>query len=62
MWCNSFKKFIGLPTNLPHDILEQIFTSITLISERANAIRQSRIQYRFRGAKVEKSVYEEEEK
>jgi hypothetical protein len=62
MWRNSFKKFLGLSTNLLHDILEQIFTPTTLISDRAHARIQGRILYRFGDAKVENSVDEEEER
>jgi hypothetical protein len=62
MWCNSFKKFLGLLTNLQHDILEQIFTPIANISDRALARIQDRIQYKFGDAKLDHSVDEEEEK
>jgi hypothetical protein len=58
MWLDSFKKFFGLPTNLQHVILEQIFTPTTLFSHRAHARAQGNIQYRFRGAKLDNSVDE----
>jgi hypothetical protein len=56
MWRNSFKKFLGLPTNLPHETLDKIFASIIQISDRVNLNTRGRIKNRFGGADEEESA------
>jgi hypothetical protein len=56
MWCNSFKKFLGLPTNQPHETLDKIFASTIQISDRANLNTRGRIKNRFGSADEEDYV------
>ncbi len=56
MWRSSFKKFLGLPTNLPNETLDKIFASTVQISNRANANTRGRIKNRFGSADEEDSA------
>jgi hypothetical protein len=56
MWRNSFKKLLGLPTNLPHETLDKIFTSAIQISDKANLNTRGRIKNRFCSAEEEDSA------
>ncbi len=60
MWRNSFKKFLGLPTNLPHETLDKIFASTIEISNRANTNTRGRIKNRFGSAEEEDPAITEE--
>jgi hypothetical protein len=53
---NSFKKFLGLPKNLPHETLDKIFASTIQISDRANLNTRGRIKNRFGRADEEDSA------
>jgi hypothetical protein len=53
MWRNSFKKFPGLRTNLPHDTLDKTFAPTVQISNRANLNTKWGIKNRFGSAEEE---------
>jgi len=47
LWRNSFKQFMGLPSNLPSETLERIFHSTEQICAIANAKTRRKVSTRF---------------
>jgi hypothetical protein len=47
LWRNSFKQFMGLPLNLPNEMLERIFHIKNQICTIANAKTRRKVSTRF---------------